>query len=385
MKVTTYVREDYSNEKGESVLYLRVFLNRKYFFISLGVHVNPDNYDKKQGRFTKGKNRSKYNNLITSAIGKAADIELKYQVNNKILTRGLFEKEFSSSTTLTSFYSFMEEQIDLRKGEISEQTIKQQKACLSKLKSYKKECLMSELNEDFIRGFERFMRNKLKNKQNTINNTLKSMKIYINRAINIKLMTESPFRYYTIKKPKTYPEFLTEVERDSLVKLYQEGSLTTSLQNVLRWFLFSCYTGLRISDLKTVEYQNIKRGTLIFHPQKTINVNNNRVEVPLTQFAKQLIKDENIKGYKGLLFNCISDQKMNKYIKKIIDMVGIEKSISFHTARHTFATLFLKKSTKANGILILQKLLGHSNVTTTMIYSHVLNDDVQEAMKEFDA
>ena len=75
---------------------------------------------------------------------------------------------------------------------------------------------------------------------------------------------------------------------------------------------------------------------------------------------------------------------MNKYIKEVVHFANIEKDISFHTARHTFATLFLKKSSKANGILILQQLLGHSNIETTMVYSHVLNEDVKEAMAEFD-
>ena len=118
-------------------------------------------------------------------------------------------------------------------------------------------------------------------------------------------------------------------------------------------------------------------------PQKTLNMNNKRIEIPLSKSAIQLIKDENPLKIKGLIFNCVSEQRMNQHIIEVASVAKVDKQISFHTARHTFATLFLKKRSKANGLIMLQQLLGRSNIDGTMGYSHVLNDDIKEAIEEF--
>lgn len=183
-----------------------------------------------------------------------------------------------------------------------------------------------------------------------------------------------------MRREATYPEFLSESERASLIDLYGSNYLPDKYNKVLRWFLFSCFTGLRISDLRAARHEDVSNNLLSIHPQKTKNVNNKRVDIPLTLFARKLIKDENPNRIKGFLFDCYSEARMNKNIKEVMPVAKIDKVISFHNARHTFATLFLKKSTKANGILILQRLLGHSNIATTMVYSHILNDDILEAM-----
>jgi integrase/recombinase XerD len=74
---------------------------------------------------------------------------------------------------------------------------------------------------------------------------------------------------------------------------------------------------------------------------------------------------------------------MNGYLKEIADLAKVVKDMSFHSGRHTFATMFLKKVKSSAGILILQKLLGHSNIQTTMVYLHVLDQDLKNAIAEF--
>jgi len=245
---------------------------------------------------------------------------------------------------------------------------------------------MAEMDENFLRDFEKFMKSKLKNNASTIYNTMKNIRTYVNRAMKQELIKVSPFRYYKLKRVKTYPEFLSEKERDSLMALYQsENRIPKTHRKVLRWFLFTCFTGLRIGDLRSVEHENIRNKILSYRPQKSTNINNKRVDCPLSKTALQLIKDEDPLRIRGRLFHCISDQKMNQYIKEVAAVVGIDKKISFHTGRHTFATLFLKSTKQANGIVILKELLGHSSIETTMVYSHVLTDDVVDAMNEFDS
>ena len=96
-----------------------------------------------------------------------------------------------------------------------------------------------------------------------------------------------------------------------------------------------------------------------------------------------MIKDENNVEF-GLIFSCPAEQTMNSNIKLVAEILDIKQDLSFHSARHTFATQFLKKSKFANGILILQKLLGHSSISSTMIYSHIIDTDIDNSLSSFD-
>jgi integrase len=383
MKVSIYFRDNYIKSNAKSVLYLRVFINKKYLFIPLDIEVVPENYDKEKNLVIGGPKKNVYNHMIKTALGTASEIILRYQVNKKVLTKDIFVKEFRNPTVLTDFYLFMADQIKMR-TELTETSRKQHRTCLAKLKEYRSSLMMNELDESFIRGFENHLRNKLKNGSNTIHNNFKVMAIYINKAIRMELMKVSPFKYYKVKRNETRPEFLSEDELLLLEELYKKNCLQENLQKVLRWFLFSCATGVRISDIRRIKYENIDKFLLRFKPLKTENVNGKYVEIPLIKKAIQLMKDEFPNRIKGVLFECYADQVINRRLKDIAEDAGIEKDISFHTARHTFATLFLKKCKNANGIIILKELLGHSNIETTMVYSHVLKDDIQKAMKDFD-
>lgn len=383
MKASIYLNESYKNESGESMVYLRVFINKKYLLIPLDIHVAPCYFDKEKQRIVGGKKRTTYNHLIKDALGRASNIILKYKVNDTILTRDNFEREFKTPEILTNFYAFMEHEIKKRRGDVADSTIKQHTSILNKMKEFRDSLLLIEIDENFLIGFRNFLKLKKKNRQNTVHNAFKVLRVYINKALKQELIQKSPFEYFKVQKEKTYPEFLTDEEIKLLIDLYKNEELPEKLHRVLRWFLFGCQTGLRIADLRGARHEDIKQNILYVHPKKTKNINNKRVEIPLNKLAKQLIKDECHYRLKGLLFNCISEQKMNKNLKKIIEQAEFEKEVTFHTARHTFATLFLKKCTKANGILILQKLLGHSKIETTMIYSHILNDDIKNAMEDF--
>ena len=99
-----------------------------------------------------------------------------------------------------------------------------------------------------------------------------------------------------------------------------------------------------------------------------------------------MIKDEGLTQYEdAAVFKCLTEQRMNKYIKEVCAVAGIRKDVSFHTARHTFATLFLRNTKAANGILLLQKILGHSDLNSTIVYSHVITTDIDSAMLQFDS
>lgn len=119
---------------------------------------------------------------------------------------------------------------------------------------------------------------------------------------------------------------------------------------------------------------------LVFFPVKTRGTKKSGVKVPLNKFAKQLISEEGRRD--GLLFNLVSEQRMNLKIKEIALGAGIVKKLSNHSGRHTFATNYLRKTKDVAG---LQQLLGHSDIGQTMIYAHITDEMLTEEMANFEA
>lgn len=150
-------------------------------------------------------------------------------------------------------------------------------------------------------------------------------------------------------------------------------------------FLFSCYSGLTYIELKELTTDNIVKGMdgkdwIYTKREKT----QESVKIPLLESAKDIIKkyqEQDLKGTKEI-FPVISNQKINKYLKEIIVSIGIRKKITFHSARHTFATVV----TLCNGVPIetLSKLLGHTKLSTTQIYARVLESKLSSDISNLD-
>jgi site-specific recombinase XerD len=209
---------------------------------------------------------------------------------------------------------------------------------------------------------------------------MRVLRNYLNVAIRKGIISENPFSRVKLRKATTSRVFLNPEELKVLWDLYESRKLTEAKLKILRHFLFMCFTGLRISDMKQLNAGNVMGGMLIFNVKKTKAVKQNMVKVPLNSYSLQLIADE--KSPTKLLFNTISEQKMNTYIKEIVGAAGIEKEVTNHTGRHTFATCWLKKT---KDLAQLQVLLGHSNIAETMIYVHVDDDMLRGEMKNFES
>lgn len=271
----------------------------------------------------------------------------------------------------TSFLTFMREEIT--RSHLRESTQKNHLSTLRLLAEYKPEIHFQDINYDFLCGFERFLAERRYHK-NTIAKHMKQLKRYVNQAINMELFDISryPFRKYRIKHQETKRTHLTPEELSRLETLDVEGR--KGLRRCLDMFLFSCYTGLRFSDVVSIMRENFHRIDeklwLIYSSVKT-NVN---VRLPLFLLfdGKAIPIYERYRHTPGYLFDAAptSNSNLNKQLLRIARLAGFEKRISFHTARHTNATLLLYNG--AN-ITTVQKLLGHKSVRTTEIYSDIMD------------
>ncbi|WP_367397893.1 site-specific integrase [Chryseobacterium sp. PCH239] len=177
------------------------------------------------------------------------------------------------------------------------------------------------------------------------------------------------------------------MERPYLTKkeiqmIYEKEFASDRLNQVRDIFLFSCYTGLAYVDVKHLSKSNINIGIdgdrwIFTHRQKT----DTSTRVPLLPLAQEmLLKYENHPQCvnSDVLFPVLSNQKMNSYLKEIASVCGINKDLTFHFARHTFATTV----TLSNGVPIesVSKMLGHTNIKTTQHYAKILNKKVSDDM-----
>ena len=374
------LRTESPAREGKFPIYIQVSIKRHTVKFSTGFICSKDNWDPEK-QHIKGKTKEITDNnlIIDNTKSRIIEIFTRYRLQNRTLTPDLLRQEYRNPSSFTNFLAFIRYQIERRRGEVTHSTIKANQTMVHLLEACKPVIFFQDVNFNLIHDFQKYLKKK-NMKPGTIGKVLSNLKIYTNLALRNKIITDNPFAGIPIRRPAGERTFLMPEELQSLVNLYAKLTLPENHQRVLRYFLFSCFTGLRISDLKKVKPENIVNGnTLIYSPLKT-KYTAKWVKIPLTDPALKLIQDLPKNKLIGLLFNCYSDQVTNRMLKKIAAAADIDKDITSHTARHTFATIFLRET---KNLAVLQKLMGHTNISETMIYAHILTEDLEAEMKIF--
>ncbi|MCY1720137.1 site-specific integrase [Prolixibacteraceae bacterium Z1-6] len=375
-----FINDSYKKKDGSSAIYILVHIGGQSIKFATGVSCDPDKFDYTKCRVKGNGKKIKDDNLVIErGLALMNDIMVRYRLQNEVLTPETLKKEWKNPTRRVNFYVWMDETIKSRKGDLADSSLKQHTALKSKLEDWWPKLSFADIDHEFIEQFRRHLKVKKKNDLNTIHNNLKNLKAYLNIAVRQGVIKENPFDRVKLKRSAPDRIFLTEEELLDLWELYHSKKMSDHYYPVLRHFLFMCFTGLRISDLKEVTFDNIQNNRLVFFPVKTKGSKKTGVKVPLNKYANELITDEGRK--EGMLFNMVSEVRMNKRLKEIATAAGIPKKISNHSGRHTFATIYLQKTKDVAG---LQKLLGHSNINQTMVYVHINDDDLKLNMDTFD-
>ena len=197
-------------------------------------------------------------------------------------------------------------------------------------------------------------------------------------GVRLEWMDKDPFRNFKLRFDKFDRKYLTQREIDLI-----EDTTFTSLgkERVKDVFLFSCYTGLTFMDIKLLTRDNVSRGIDGNYWIYTKRIKTDEpLKIPMLPRAVEIMRkyEESPKNDISLL-PVYSNQKTNAYLKEITKACGIHKNISFHTARHTFATTV----TLSNGVPIetVSKMLGHTKLSTTQIYARVLENKIGQDMQ----
>lgn len=366
--VTAYIRENYKKQDGTTPIYCKFYINRQKIRIPVGISVNEEQWDEEGERIKGTSKEVKDNNLIIRNVkSKINNIFVKYRLEERKLTKEIFVKEYNTDSTFENFWDFMEFQIKKRKGLLAKNTYNAQISTLNKLKEVLPNLQFHEMNEEAIRDIKKLFKTKFDNKPNTIAKNLITLKTYVSIAVRKKYIDQNPFSIEKIKRVKPDQVWLNEAELKLFIKAYNEKVLPENMHRILQYFLFSCFTGLRLNEVKNFRMEQIKGSAIILNPKKTKNTSNEMVTIELTNPIKKILKDVAPHRVEGIVFDTFADQVNNRMLKQIAKSIGVNKDVKFHSARHTFATYFLEKT---DDLVSLQKLLGHSRIEQTMVYVH---------------
>ncbi len=389
------LRKSYSRTDGSHPIYLRVTINRQSKHFSLGIYCLEDNWLEKKKRIRSSAQDSSIDNLkLADAITKAKKIINDFTRFNKPPTFTEFTNKFRGNFSKDSFFAFANLYID-KHDDISANTKRTYKSQLTKLDNYKniKTLKLSEVNNlDFIQGYKNYMHTTLGNKTNTITKSLGFIKAVLNDAIRNDLLDTNVFKKIKLKKASGKREYLTLYEVKLLEKYYNSSKIPKGEKNVLQYFLFSCYTGLRFMDVKLLTPKHIISNSILSNEDggvddwKTVEKQMHKTKVdvviPLTKKALSYLPQYELKTNQPI-FRVISNQKTNKTLRKSIAKCKIDKAnnISFHCARHSFATNTLHKGV---ALKYVSKMLGHTDIKTTELYTKPNKHYLIDAMRILD-
>lgn len=381
--IKVYIDEKKARKNGECLVYLIVHIDYNTIRLKTGVVVLKNNWDNETTRIKGNTKKARDGNLIIEKkLAQLNEIFVRYRLQNINITASAVKNEWLNPSRRIDFHAFFDEALEERKQDLAKTSYRCQKSVGTILKEYKPSLAFSEITPEFIEEFGRWLKTGIhKNKTNTVHAKMRTFRAYLYIAVRKKIIDENPFTKIKLKKETVNRIYLNKKELKDIWTLYKSTKLTPAKKKILRQFLFMCFTGIRVSDLRALNHDNIMEKMLVFGAIKTRNSTQNLIKVPLNKYSLELIKDEGTKY--GKVFTMVSDQKINKYIKEIMLKVEppVKKNVSNHTGRHTFASLWLEQT---NDLAQLQALLGHSKITDTMIYVHIAESGLKKQMKNFE-
>nr|WP_319570984.1 site-specific integrase [uncultured Draconibacterium sp.] len=379
-------------------IYARVTVNRERAEISIKKRIHVDNWNNGRG-MAKGKSPeiSRLNSYLEQIRYQLTECYQELVVTKETITPEAIKNKFlgveDSGETLKGLIEYHNTGMDsnLRWGTLKNyKTTEKYIEKFLKQKFKRKDIDLVELNYKFITDFEHFLRkyqpedHHLPMGNNTVMKHIERLRKMTNLAVRLGWLDKDPFVAYRLSFKRVEREFLTQLELDTIKK---KQFKIKRLQYVKDLFVFSCYTGLSYIDVMNLQPNNIRIGIngmnwIITQREKTMTP----VRIPILSQAQVLIdkyKDHPRSANKGTIFPNISNQKLNSYLKEIADVCEIDKNLTFHVARHTFATTV----TLTNGVPIesVSKMLGHTDLKTTQIYAKVVEKKISDDMANLEA
>ncbi|BBE19914.1 transposase [Aquipluma nitroreducens] len=384
------LRKNRESADGKSPIYVRFTIKNKRVDLSTGIFVPQDQWDENK-QHLKGKipGARVLNDRLDKMKTEIQDIYNQLRSSGEefdatTVKNRLLNSEETKGVLFVFDYYLKSILAKLNKG-YSMETYKHYKTSRKRLAEFistqlkKTDIPIQSINYKFLDSFDIYIKKDFNNQQNTAWNYHKHFRRVLNLAISLDYIDKNPYTKFKVGLDETHREILSMEE---LQRLEDKNIQIERLSVVRDIFIFACYTGLSFSDIAKLSRTHLQHGAdgkewIIIDRSKT----NNRCRIPILPKAREILnryEDYPKISNKDILLPVLTNQKMNSYLKELGDICDINKNITMHIARHTFAT----SVTLSNGVPIetVSKILGHTSLKTTQIYAKVLDKKISEDM-----
>jgi integrase len=389
---------------GKFPILLRISLNGKQDYINTGKRILEEHYDKEKKSIKSGiKGFNNLDRLVsrhkTRIEAILDDFDKKGEIPTISKIKAIYEQE-TGKVKSKSFYDFVESKIKWEEDnkQITKGTLKNYKHHLEKLNKYNPKLSIHDIDAKFLDEYKSYIINSLGQANNTAYHAMCFLRKYTKILFKDNMISPYPFSEYKVGSTfGTDTNYLEIEELKRLHDLYDSKELISIIkkaknkhgrdfkvgekyQEVLRYFLFACYTGLRHSDIKTLRTTHIRGNFIVKTVVKGYKGRSKLVRIPIRKRLLSLIDQQNTRE---LIFEnpVMEDSQTNKYLKKIMEIANINKHITFHCSRHSFSIISLLMGVKFE---VVSDILGHSELTTTQRYARVVDSLRDKEMDKWD-
>ncbi|MBR9916747.1 site-specific integrase [bacterium] len=392
VKSVFIIRKNKKRKDGLYPIYLRISVSGQVSEISLKKYIKLDDWDdirqNVKGRSQMSKSLNTYLDQIKSEVVQAESELIKE--NRKVTSVNIKAKlkgEKNAEILLHDYFESHNKKLDKLVGNgYSLSTLKKYRTCLKHVddfienKNISGNLKLTDVDLGFIKDFEYYLKTKLNPcSHNSSLKYIDHLRKVILEALEENIIKENPFNFYNEKYEKKDPEFLNIEELKSIQDKIIENERVSRVRDT---FLFCCYTGLSFTDVLNLRKEDIEFDS---DGEKWISIKRQKTKEPslilLLKIPLNIIDkyNDDPETEDGRLLPIISNQKTNAYLKEVAGICDIKKNITFHMARHTFATTVALE----NGVPIetVQKILGHKDARSTEHYARVTKAKIRKEMK----
>ena len=370
-----YNRKEQLNKQGTALVQVEASLNQRKIYFKTNIYLKPEHWDKRTSQVIVHPQANDLNAMLFEFVLHLQGVELALWKRGVPATLSLLKDAMKKNRPVNvTFPAFAKEYVT--HSDRRESTKENLYTTITVLQEFRPGLDFKDITYTFLKDFEVYLREK-GNGINTVAKHLRQLRTLVNEAINQGYIHADayPFRKFKIKQEKGRHEFLTP---DELKKLENLEVSDRKLRHVLDAFLFCCYVGLRFSDFCQLSPANFIK----VNGKKWLHFKSIKTGIELRLPLHLLFEG---KALSILDRYCItefaslgSNSEVNKALSAIAGMARIKKHVTYHTARHTCATLLIHQGVP---ITTVQKLLGHTSVKTTEIYSEILSSTILRDLK----
>jgi len=387
-RILFLARWELKKENGKVPLCARITIDGEKTKFSLKAEVSGSIWDAKAGR-AKGQTKEalQLNRYLDSIKGQMITHYHRLSEANEVVTAAMVRDAFlgcdaKANTLLAVFEEFNDRQEKLIGIDLAQSTFNKYDLTYRRLKEFlklkmrKSDIMLSQVDRNFVMDFETWLKTEYKLDTNSSEKLMRIFKRITTMCFKNGQMPKDPFCDHKLKKVKKDRGYLTKAELEKIIDFKPDSKRLEKVRDI---FLFCCFTGYDYSTTAALTDKD-----LVADDDGALWIDTHRIKtktaakVKLLDIPLSIIKKYELKRDGDYLLPVMSNAKYNLYLKEIASMCGIEKNVTSHLARHTFATTV----TYANGVSIesISKMLGHTKISTTQIYARIVDKTVSNEM-----